>query len=118
MGFWLIVFMLQCSGEAAELRYMIYFDSKMENELEIRDEIFNVYESIVQGVDKEYRASLVLKNAEQFALEENYTVEAVQDTIKIVIGDGKGTLISGEFEWVMCGNTVKPRSWLKEVLGF
>ncbi len=115
---WLAFFTLQCSGESSPLRYQIMFDSNCQNEWEIKEQIFEIYEEIVYGLDPSSRPAWVLKNLDRFQICEEIQVEALQDQIKITIGDGKGTLISGEFDWAMCSNQVKPHSWLREVLGF
>lgn len=118
MAAWLILFTMQCQGESTLLRYEIYFDSSMNNEIEVREEIFDVYQTIIHGVDKDLRASLVFKNLDLFQINDTYRVTAKGDTVVIVVGNGKGTTMQGEFDWVLCGNQVKPKSWLKEVLGF
>lgn len=115
---WLFVSVLQCSGETTPLRYEIRYDSMCNEELKIKEEIFDVYTSIIYGVDQDSRPSLVLKNLDLFKLDDRFQVSHVQDLIIITMGDGNGTLITGEFDWVMCSNTVKPKSWLQEVLGF
>ncbi len=114
---WLIVFTVNVTGDNIDMRYEIYNDSQSTDELIIKDEIIAIYQEIIYGVDESSRSSLVKKNADLFAVDDNYRVEVTYDTIVITIGDGEGTLISGEFDWIMCVSDVKPKSALKEWLG-
>lgn len=118
MIMWLLFFMIQGSSEYPTLRYELYCDSSCNDELSLKEEILQVYKEIVAGVDKDKRASLVIKNKELFILDENWELDLKKDTLIITIGNGNGTVLSGEFEAVLCANTVKPRSWIKSALGF
>lgn len=118
MIIWILIFLTKGSSETISLRYEIYCDSSCKDELWIKDEALKVYQEIVQGLDKDKRAVLVMKNLEQFEINEDWKVDYNNDTIFITIGNGNGTILTGDFEWVLCSNQVKPKSWIKEVLGF
>lgn len=118
MIIWILIFLTKGSSETISLRYEIYCDSSCKDELWIKDEALRVYQEIVQGLDKDKRAVLVMKNLEQFEINEDWKVDYNNDTVFITIGNGNGTILTGDFEWVLCSNQVKPKSWIKEVLGF
>lgn len=118
MILWILIFVIKGNSETVSLRYEIYCDSSCKEELRIKDRILDIYQEIVQGLDKDKRAALVIKNLEMFEIDEDWKVDYHNDTILITVGNGKGTVLSGDFEWILCSNQVKPRSWIKEVLGF
>lgn len=118
MIIWILIFLTKGSSETISLRYEIYCDSSCKDELWIKDEALRVYQEIVQGLDKDKRAVLVMKNLEQFEINEDWKVDYNNDTVFITIGNGNGTILTGDFEWVLCSNQVKPKSWIKEILGF
>ncbi len=113
---WLTVFSINATGTSITMRYEIYNDTSSTDELMIKDNIISVYQEIIYGVDESTRSSLIKKNAHLFALEDDFDVEVSYDTIIIKVGDGEGTLVSGEFDWAMCSNEVKPKSFIKELL--
>lgn len=118
MIFWLIMAAVSGNAETSNLRYEILFDSKTENELEIKDAIITVYQDIVHGTDEEDRSALVLKNQKRFQLEEEWKISSQFNTLVIKIGDAKGTCLTGSFEWALCHNEVKPKSWFLEMIGY
>ena len=118
MVFWLVMTMISGNAETTDLRYEIIFDSMTKNEIEIKDAILTVYQDLVHGVDEEDRSALVLKNQNRFQLKEEWKIYDRFNTIVIEIGDAKGTCLTGSFEWGLCHNEIKPRSWILEMIGY
>ncbi len=112
---WLSFFIVSIQSDSVKLRYEIYFDSSINNEVEIKEELLEIYQSICLSVDKDLRTQIVSKNIELFKLDENFEVTIEKNTMVITIGNGKGTYLSGDFEGVICGKTVKPKSWILEL---
>lgn len=115
---WLYFFTILGSSESARLNFEIYYDSNSQNEFAVKEKIYDIYKELVAGLDQEDRVSWVLRHQKMFQLESDWEISSDQNTLIIVIGDGKGTFLSGEFEWDLCHNEVKPKSWILEVLGY
>lgn len=97
--------------------YTLHMDSQQDNLYEVKEEILTTYGNIMRGVSDESDGMMIIHNLEQFAFDE-YTIATYKDnTLQVVVGDGKGSYIHGELKRdLFCIPEVKPKSLLQQYL--
>ena len=101
----LTVFNVQTVAKEQKQYFKIYADSQNEQEAyKVKNQLIQEFQTLVEGLDEtQYRKAI------QTNLPISDTIEYDDDTIKIVLGDGKGVLLSGELKTDYCqGSDKKP----------
>lgn len=104
-------------GETEEVRFQIQADSQIHQEAELKNQIYAVYSELTAGVDADSRPVIIAQNISVFEIADDIDAEYRSNTVIIIQGDGKGSLIHGSFDAFSCGRPVKPKSWLAEIFG-
>ncbi len=110
--------MISVTSESSELNFKIYHDSNEINEVELKNQIIDIYLNMVAHVDDSSKSTLVLQHLDDFKLNADTHVELQYDTIVITVGDGQGTLISGGFESSMCQVEIQQESFIAELFSW
>lgn len=104
--------------EENKLRYEIIFDSCEEHENEVIQKVIMTYHELTKYVTHSDRSVILRQSLHEFKFDEKTSVTFEIGVLKIVMGDGKGSIIQGSFQPVECGVEVETSSWILEVLGF
>ncbi len=104
--------------DEVNLSYRIQFDSKETHEAEVIQEMIEVYHQLTKSVKKKSRGAIVRQHLNDFKQSESDEVSFENNMIVLVLGDGKGTLIEGDFQFIDCGVEIETTSWLLEKLGW
>lgn len=120
-----LVCLLLCAGQiqvkAADemnLSYRIFFDSHEQHETEVIQEMLRVYHQLTKSVKRKSRGAIVRQHLSEFKQHDNDEVKLENNVLILVLGDGKGTLIEGDFQFLDCGVEIETTSWLFEKLGW
>ena len=106
------------ASEETEMSYRIKFDSQEQHEAEVIQEIMDVYHTLTKSVKKKSKAVIVRQHIDEFKQEESDIVHFEHNVLELILGDGKGTLVEGDFQFLDCGVEIETTSWLLEKLGW
>ena len=117
----MIVMILFCSlctvtAENTTVKYSIHCDSKKHEEWELKHQILQVYDELNEGVEKGSRAVMVRGSTDRFILDDQTEVSYGNNELRIIHGDGKGSLIQGSFEDYRCVGSVQKKSLIEEII--
>lgn len=101
----LTVFNVHTVAKEQKQYFKIYANSQNEQEAyKVKNQLIQEFQTLVEGLDEtQYRKAI------QTNLPISDTIEYDDDTIKIVLGDGKGVLLAGELKTDYCqGSEKKP----------
>ena len=112
--FWLL--MLNTTTKTNQLSYEITYASNRSDLWEIKNEVLQTFQSIVNHVDEEYYYELINSSLMSFENKiKDSTVSMKGSIISIVIGDGKGVKIRGTFN-PSCKVDIKKKSVVIDLL--
>lgn len=115
---WLMVLSVQVMSKNQPMMYEIQFDSKTENSAEIKNEVLSRYAKLIRGVHEESEAVLLKDNLNEFMWKSNMDASLNGNTLRIIIGNGTGVLITGDLSpQEICLPEVKTKSLIQELLG-
>ena len=119
----LILFIWSCwvvtpiQSTAVTPAYIIYNDTHASNLDAIHDEILETAALLFQSADSDSYETLLQSGISRFGGSDRHA-EYKNHTLMIVIGDGKGSIIKGDFaKNTFCLPEVKPKSIILEWLG-
>lgn len=115
---WLSVLNTPICSSSAVPTYSITYDKKMENVVEIQQMIKHTAKQLLENVDVN-SYEVILKDSLDVFAALGYQVSYEYHNLNIVVGDGLGAVVRGDFQnATTCVGDVKQRSLLKEWLGF
>ena len=115
----LMTAVLQISAsEETKISHELIFDSNEEQESELIQEVMELYHGLTKTVKKSSRAVIVRQSLEKFELTDHTKVFFESGTLHIVMGDGKGSVVKGDFHTIECTPEIETTSWILEQLGF
>ena len=115
-GVWiaLLLTMVQVNCKTT-ITYTLYCDSNSTQSYEVKEDIQDVYAKLVSGVHSQSYIFMVYDNLEQFEVRKNMKVSIEKNELKLVEGDGKGSIIHGDLiANSICVPKVEPRSLILE----
>ncbi len=118
----MICFVLMCTvmqvkaSEETALSYRIVFDSKQKQEAVVIQEVIETYQKLTKTVKKKSRNAVVAQHLDEFKQNDEDEVQMHNGILTIVQGDGKGTVIEGDFQLIECGVEIETSSWILELL--
>lgn len=107
--------MSSVSSKNPTIQYQIQFDSQSKNIYQIKSEIIDVYRNMIQNIHSDSYSVMVGNNLSQFEVVDQTNVSYQNGILKLTIGDGKGSYISGDFNEYECVAKVKPKSFIQEL---
>lgn len=115
---WMSMLTLGVTCKDAAIAYEIHFDTNSQDMLEVKNEVLKRYIDLTAHIHEESIAVMLLHNVDQFAWRGDMMSSFEQDHILIEIGDGLGSVITGDLEvGEFCLPEVKPKSLLAKWLG-
>lgn len=115
---WCMVLSVGVMSKNQPMMYEIQFDSKTENSAEIKNEVLSRYAKLIRGVHEESEAVLLKDNLNEFMWKSNMDASLNGNTLRIIIGNGTGILITGDLSpQEICLPEVKTKSLIQELLG-
>lgn len=115
---WCMVLSVGVMSKNQPMMYEIQFDSKTENSAEIKNEVLSRYTKLIRGVHEESEAVLLKDNLNEFMWKSNMDASLNGNTLRIIIGNGTGVLITGDLSpQEICLPEVKTKSLIQELLG-
>lgn len=115
---WFMVLSVGVMSKDQPMVYEIQFDTKTQNSAEIKNEVLTRYAKLIRGVHEESEAVLLKDNLMEFMWDSDMKAELSGNTLRIIIGNGSGILITGDLTpQEVCLPEVKTKSLLQELLG-
>lgn len=115
---WFMVLSVGVMSKDQPMVYEIQFDTKTQNSAEIKNEVLARYAKLIRGVHEESEAVLLKDNLMEFMWDSDMKAELSGNTLRIIIGNGSGILITGDLTpQEVCLPEVKTKSLLQELLG-
>lgn len=115
---WFMVLSVGVMSKDQQMVYEIQFDTKTQNSAEIKNEVLARYAKLIRGVHEESEAVLLKDNLMEFMWDSDMKAELSGNTLRIIIGNGSGILITGDLTpQEVCLPEVKTKSLLQELLG-
>lgn len=115
---WFMVLSVGVMSKDQPMVYEIQFDTKTQNSAEIKNEVLARYAKLIRGVHEESEAVLLKDNLMEFMWNSDMKAEFSGNTLRIIIGNGSGILITGDLTpQEVCLPEVKTKSLLQELLG-
>ncbi len=122
VNLFMMCFLLMCTvmqikaSEETNLSYRIVFDSAQKQEALVIQDILETYQRLTRTVKKKSRMTIVVQHLDEFKQNEEDEVQMNNGVLTIVQGDGKGTVIEGNFHSIECGTSIETSSWILELL--
>lgn len=99
--------------------YRLYMDSQNQDIYESKEKILNTFDLLCRGVDEDACLPIIKNEKDRFKISEDTKVKIKKDVLIIVMGDGKGEFIKGNFrKGNVCFEEVKPKSKIQEWFQF
>lgn len=115
---WFMVLSVGVMSKDQPMVYEIQFDTKTQNSAEIKNEVLARYAKLIRGVHEESEAVLLKDNLMEFMWDSDMKAELSGNTLRIIIGNGSGILITGDLTpQEVCLPEVKTKSLIQELLG-
>ena len=106
------------ASEETGLCYRILFDSKEKQEADIVQDVIETYQRLTRTVKKKNKGAMIRQHLDEFKQNDHDSVSFEHGLLTLIMGDGKGTLIEGEFSLIDCGVEIETSSWILEQLGW
>lgn len=115
---WFMVLSVGVMSKDQPMAYEIQFDTKTQNSAEIKNEVLARYAKLIRGVHEESEAVLLKDNLMEFMWDSDMKAELSGNTLRIIIGNGSGILITGDLTpQEVCLPEVKTKSLIQELFG-
>lgn len=118
VGFiWFCLLCTKVSSMNEAIPYTLYMDSHRDDVYKVKEEILTTYGELMRGVSDESDGMMLVHNLEQFEFDDTTSAQFKNNGLEVIVGDGKGTHITGELERsLICIPEVKPKSLLLQYL--
>lgn len=96
------------------IEYIVYTSDK-ESLIEVKTKVLDSMDTLLVGVKEQSYASMIKENIQLFCWDEDVKATFKNNTLVIVIGEGKGQILHGKYEKRnVCMPKVQKKSLLKE----